>query len=193
MARKQVPTIYFRRKREGRTDYKKRLKLLHAGKPRLVVRLSSKNVRAQIIQFQSEGDKILASAESKELQKQGWKYSRSNMPAAYLLGLLIGKKALENNVKEAILDKGLKGTIKGSKIFAVLKGAVDAGLNVPHSESILPIEDRLSGKHVAEYAKVLKGDKEAYEKAFGACLKNGANPEDIESSFNKIKESILNK
>jgi large subunit ribosomal protein L18 len=191
MARHKVPTIYFRRRREGKTDYRKRLKLLLSGKQRLVVRLTSRNVRAQIISFTPTGDKVLVAAESKELEKHGWNFSKSNLPAAYLLGVLIGKKAMGKKVTEAILDKGISPTMKGSKMFAVLKGAVDAGLNVPYSENILPSDERVSGKHIADYAKALKGDKEAFQKEFSAYLKKNVNPEDIEANFSKTKETLL--
>ena len=65
----------FRRRREGKTNYKKRLKLLLSKKPRLVVRKSLKYIRAQIVEFDKKGDKTLASAFSRELKKLGWKYA----------------------------------------------------------------------------------------------------------------------
>ena len=48
MKKGKTHRIKFRRKREGKTDYRKRLKLLLGGKPRLVVRKSLKNITAQI-------------------------------------------------------------------------------------------------------------------------------------------------
>ena len=91
----QTYTVKYRRKREGKTNYKKRLGYLKSENPRLVIRKSLNNVNVQIIAFQSKGDKILASGHSKELQKYGWKNIRSNLPTAYLTGLLAGKKASE--------------------------------------------------------------------------------------------------
>lgn len=140
--------IQFRRKRQGKTDYKKRLRLLSSGKPRLVVRRTNKNVTAQIVEFKPEGDRVIVSAHANELKKYGWKCARRNLPAAYLTGLLCGLKAKKANVKEAILDIGMVPAIKGSLVYAVLKGAIDSGLEVPHSKEVIPSEDRLSGKHV---------------------------------------------
>ena len=55
----------FKRKFEKKTDYRKRLKLLYSKKPRLIIRRSSKHMKAQIIEFNLKGDKITVSASSK--------------------------------------------------------------------------------------------------------------------------------
>jgi len=151
---KKIYTLKYRRRREGKTNYKIRLNILKSGKPRLVVRKSLNSIYIQLINFKPEGDKILASASGTELKKLGWKHNLGNIPSAYLTGLIIGKKILEKGVKEAILDIGMQKNIKGSRIYAALKGVVDAGVNIPHSEETLPSEDRISGKHIAEYRKV---------------------------------------
>ncbi len=140
----------FKRAREGKTNYRKRLKLLSSRKPRLVVRKSLKYIRAQIIEFDKKGDKTIASAFSKELKKFGWKHSFKNLPASYLTGLLIGKRAIEKGIKEAILDMGLHPSTKGSKIYACVKGALDAGLKVPVNEKVLPSEERIKGEHIGK-------------------------------------------
>ncbi len=140
----------FRRRREGKTNYRYRLKLLKSDLPRAVVRTSLRNTTVQLIEFEFVGDKILASATSKELNKFGWNGSTSNLPAAYLTGLLAGKRALETKVESAVFDIGIKVPAKGSKIFATLKGIVDSGVNVPHGEEILPVEDRIKGLHINE-------------------------------------------
>lgn len=139
----------YRRKRQGKTDYRSRLKQVISGRTRLVVRLSSKNVYAQLIEFNQDGDKVLASVATNELKKKyGWKGARRNASAAYLTGLLVGMKAKTKNIKEAILDIGMRSPIKGSNIYAVLKGAVDSGLKVPHSAEVLPKEERIKGTHI---------------------------------------------
>lgn len=160
----------FRRRREGKTNYKKRLKLLLSKKPRLVVRKSLKYIRAQVVEFDKKGDKVLASAFSKELKKLGWKYACDNLPAAYLTGLLVGKRALEKGINEAILDMGLYPSTKGSRIYACVKGALDAGLRIPCSEEVLPSEERIKGMHIANYLEKFK---------------------DLPEEFEKIKEKIL--
>jgi large subunit ribosomal protein L18 len=150
MARKKPRTIPYKRKREGKTNYKKRLHLLLAKKPRLVVRVTNKKIIAQIIDFETTGDKILVGVDSSALKKHGWNFSFKNIPAAYLTGYLIGKKALQKNIKEAIFDLGFKLPVKGNKSYASLKGALDAGLIVPHSEEIFPPEERITGKHIKD-------------------------------------------
>lgn len=148
MARTKPKPLPYRRKREGKTNYKKRLHLSLARKPRLVVRITGKKIITQIAEFKATGDNILAGADSTALKKYGWDFSCKNLPAAYLTGYLLGKKALEKNIKEAVLDIGFKPPIKGNKIYACLKGALDAGLSVPHSEEVFPPEERILGKHI---------------------------------------------
>ncbi len=140
--------VKFRREREGKTSYKNRLALLKSREARLVVRISNKNVVCQVISYDKDGDKVLASGMSKELTKLGWKGAGSNTPAAYLIGYLCGKKAKKAKVTKAMFDTGLVRVVKGSKVYAALKGAIDAGLDIPHTAEILPPQDRLEGAHI---------------------------------------------
>lgn len=152
--------IPYRRKRRGKTNYPKRIRLLLARKPRLVIRLTGRQLLAQLIEFQLSGDLVLLGINSSALQKYGWGFSFKNLPAAYLTGYLLGKKALQKKIKEAILDVGFRPPIKGSRLYACLKGAVDAGLKVPHSPEVFPSPERLSGRHIQDYAAKTKKDKE---------------------------------
>lgn len=145
-----------KRRREFKTNYKKRLKLLLSGKPRLVVRKTNRYIIAQIVESKEGQDFTKIGITSKILKKYGWKYSFKNLPACYLTGLIIGKLALKNGVKEAILDIGLNKSTKGNRVYTVLKGALDAGLKIPHSEEILPSEDRIRGEHIANYLEKFK-------------------------------------
>jgi len=153
----------FKRRRLGKTDYDKRLKLLLSRKPRLVVRRSLKYILAQIVEFSKEGDKTLVAANSKELKELGWNFSCDNLPAAYLTGLLIGKKAAGKGIEEAILDSGLYSSTKGNRIYAVVKGARDSGLKVPVDEAVLPTEERIKGMHVAKYLEKFRNLPEKFE------------------------------
>jgi len=138
-----------RRHRQGRTDYRKRLKLLKSKKIRLVVRKSIKHTRVQFVKYDETGDRVLVQAFTKDLVKNyGWGYSTATTPAAYLTGLLAGKKAKDNNISDVILDIGRNKPTKGSKLFAVLKGVLDAGVNCPHDPDMLPSLDRITGKHL---------------------------------------------
>lgn len=145
---KPTYTLHFKRRREGKTDYSRRLKLVESKRTRLVVRKSLKYIYVSVVQFDFKGDKTVASANSRELKKHGWISATDNLPAAYLTGMLAAKKALKAGVKEAILDSGLYSTTKGSRVFAVVKGAIDGGLAVPVSEEILPSEERIKGTHI---------------------------------------------
>ncbi|MCE5213191.1 MAG: 50S ribosomal protein L18 [Methanobacterium sp.] len=180
--------LAFKRRKEGKTNYKARLKLTTMDKPRMVVRISNKHVTAQIIKINNEGDETLVAASSKELEKLGWKAGGKNTSAAYLTGFLCGKRAVNEEINEATLDIGLKSSLKGSKIYAVLKGAVDAGLEVPYDESILPEEDRINGEHIANYSQSLS-DAETSKK-FSQYIEKGLQPSDIPDHFKEIKEKI---
>ncbi|HDD71656.1 MAG TPA: 50S ribosomal protein L18 [Candidatus Aenigmarchaeota archaeon] len=150
-----------RRRREKKTDYRLRLALLKSGKHRLVVRKSNKYVLGQIIKYEKEGDRTLVSVNSRSLKKLGWKHGCGNLPAAYLTGLILGKKAREMGIEEAVLDIGLHTSTKGNKLYALMKGVVDAGVKVNHSEEILPSEERIRGEHISE--EVVK-DFETFKK-----------------------------
>lgn len=156
--------MYHKRRRLQKTDYKKRLALLKSGKHRLVVRKSLENIRVQIIGFNAGGDRTTASAFSAELGKLGWKSGTGNTPAAYLTGLLAGTRAKKAGVNEAVFDLGLQTSTKGSRIYAAVKGAIDAGLAIPHSEDIMPSEERIAGKHIQDKKGVEKEFAEAKEK-----------------------------
>lgn len=181
-------TVPYRRKREGKTNYRKRMTYLKSGKPRLVVRKSNSYIVAQIVEYNADGDNIKAMVHSKELEKLGWNFSKKNIPAAYLTGLLLSKKAKEAKVSEAIADFNMSIVIKGSILFAVLKGAVDGGIDIPCDESIFPSEKRMKGEHIATHFDNSKqGNKFSKYKQ---TVNSGA---DITSVFDKVKGSINSK
>src|SRR3989344_3721740 len=187
MAKNSNFTVRLRRKRQKRTDYRARKLLILSNKPRLVVRKSLKNISAQIVLYNPQGDKIVAAASTKELKKLGWN-NVNNIPTAYLLGIMIGNKAQKHNIKEAVLDHGLYPSTKGSKIYAVVKGAVDAGLKVPHSKDILPSEEMVHGIHIINHAALLKNHPEKLKKHFSK-----SHPEDINKKVNEMKSKLIGK
>ncbi|TFG33819.1 50S ribosomal protein L18 [Candidatus Thorarchaeota archaeon] len=158
----QGPTyrVKFRRRREGKTNYYRRRSLLQSRRPRLVVRKTNTSTLVQIINANVTGDTTIASAIATELSNYGWSASTGNLPAAYLTGLLAGLRAKSRGIKEAILDIGLNPPIKGSRIYAALKGVVDAGLEVPHSVEVLPDESRISGEHIVASYDYYSGKKD---------------------------------
>ena len=180
--------VAFRRRREGKTNYATRMKLVDVDKARLVVRVSNANVIVQVINVAKDGDVTVASAHSKELNKLGLKAGNKNTSAVYLTAYLCGKKAVAAGVDYAVADIGLKSPIKGAKVFAAVKGAADAGLNVPYGESIIPSEDRINGEHIAEYAESL--DEDELKAKFSQYFAKGLNPADLPEHFEEIKNKI---
>lgn len=187
----KIRHVPHRRKREGKTNYKKRLQLLKSTQTRLVIRKSSNTIIAQLIEYQSDGDKVLLAATSNDLDKLGWKAHKGNMPSAYLTGLLLGVKAKKKKITKVIIDIGLLRINRGGRVFAAIKGAIDAGVNVDCDKSILPSEERITGKHIAQYAQKLKSEKQKYEKQFSKYIKQGAAPEKICELFEETKKKVL--
>lgn len=190
MARGPRYNLPFRRRREGRTNYRKRRKLVTSGIARFVIRPTNKHLAAQVIQAKPEGDQVLASAHSSELKEFGWKAPCGNLPAAYLTGLLAGRRAKAKGVSEAILDIGLHARGPGSRIFAAAKGALDGGLTIPHDESVLPKLERIQGKHVGSYSKALASKPEDHKRRFSGYLKRKLKPEDLPDHFAQVEAKI---
>ena len=184
MATHRMHVLGFRRKRSGRTNYRQRMKLLTSGKQRIVVRKSNNHILIQMIQYQPQGDRITATAHSAELKKIGWKLHTGNLPAAYLTGLLFGLRAKKH--KEGVLDIGLYSSKKGARIYAALKGCVDAGLSIPDGELVLPSQDRLKGEHIKGFLSTCKTPHQ-----FSSYRKSQLKPEDIPLHVEELKNKIL--
>jgi len=141
-----------RRRKEHRTDYGKRIKLLKSGVPRIVFRKTNRYLIAQYVTSKEAQDKVEAGITSKDLMKHGWpekfKHSLKSIPAAYLTGFLFGKKIEEKD--KPVVDFGMIRTIQKNKLFAFLKGLKDAGIDVKCEEKNFPEEDRIKGKNLKE-------------------------------------------
>ena len=118
--------VQFRRRREGKTDYYQRQRLIVSGRNRMVIRKTNRHIIIQLVDL-------------------------GNTPAAYLTGMLFAVRAQKAGYEGAIADIGLQVASTGARVFAAVKGAVDAGFDVPVGESILPDDDRCNGAHIAEY------------------------------------------
>lgn len=230
--------VKFKRRREGRTDYFARKRLItqdknkyNTPKYRFVVRFTNKDVTCQIAYAKLEGDVILAAAYSHELPRYGVKVGLTNYAAAYCTGLLLARRLLtklnlheiytgqqeidgdEYNVESvdgspgafrAFLDVGLARTSTGAKVFGCLKGAVDGGLDIPHSMKRFPGYDSESkefsadvhrnhifGQHVANYMRVLTDDdEEAYKRQFSKYIKLGIDADGVEGMYKSAHAAI---
>jgi len=94
--------VKFRRRREGKTDYRQRKRLCaqdknkyQSPKYRLVVRFTNTQVICQIAYALIDGDRILAQATSRELARYGLKVGLKNYAAAYCTGLLVARRLLK--------------------------------------------------------------------------------------------------
>ncbi len=180
-----------KRIREDKTNYRKRSAILIGRHLFITIRISDQNVAAQLLRPTPTGDIVIASAHSRELAEHGWKGAFNNLPACYLTGMLLGKKAIQKEIKDAVLYIGNNRFT--SRIAACMKGIVDAGVSMPISKESLPDEDRISGHHIAEYSHTLKEDEDEYNSRFSAILKNGLRPEDYPLHFEEIRSKISGK
>lgn len=186
MAHKSTFVVPFRRRKEGKTNYAKRIGMLRSGLPRLVVRKTSKHIIAQFAQFDPAGDKTLVHVNSRRLESFGWKAGKKNLPAAYLTGLLAGVKAKGKKVDSAILDIGFAMPHLKGWWASALKGAIDAGIKIPVGENTLPSEDRISGKHIELAFK----NPKKHALLFSEASKK-ADLQNLSKEFADVKQKIL--
>ena len=124
---------------------------------------------------------------SKKLLEYGWRGGLKNIPASYLTGLLAGIQAKKKGIEKAIVDIGLHKPVKGSRVFAVVKGFIDAGVDVPAGEEIFPDEERIRGSHISDYYRRIR--EEGLETR--QFSKVGEVYEELEKHFEEVKERIL--
>lgn len=190
MARGSRYRVPFRRRRTGQTNFHLRRRLILSDRPRVVARVTNKHSLTQIIEAHREGDRTLLSAHSKELESFGWKGGTGNVSAAYLVGYLLGLKALKKQIPQAILDIGLAVPVYGSKVFAILRGLVEAGMDIPHSDTVFPPEERIRGEHIAAYAKSLSEDEEQYKQRFAGYDARKQDPSKLPNHFETVKKTM---
>ena len=178
-----------KRIRERKTNYHKRSSLLLSKKRFITIKVTNQNILTQVLEPSITGDKVITSAHSTNLAKLGWKGSLNSLPACYLTGLLLGKKASFKGIDNAILYTGKDAFTE--RLSACLKGIIDGGIEIPSSEDSFPSTERISGEHIANYASALKSDSEIYNKRFSTIIKNGLNPENYKSHFEEFKEKIM--
>jgi large subunit ribosomal protein L5e len=230
--------VKFRRRREGKTDYFARKRLVvqeknkyNTPKYRLIVRFTNTDVCCQIAYARLEGDHVVAAAYAHELPRYGVKVGLSNYAAGYCTGLLLARRILNKfnldklyegttdingdyfcveDVDEGpgafrcCLDVGLARTSTGAKVFAALKGAVDGGLDIPHSVKRFPGYDEeakklnaevhrnhIFGQHVADYMRSLQeDDEEVFKRQFSRFIKNGVTADNMEEMYKKAHSAI---
>jgi len=230
--------VKFKRRREGKTDYYARKRLVvqeknkyNTPKYRMIVRFSNKDICCQIAYAKLCGDIVVTAAYAHELPRYGVKVGLTNYAAAYCTGLLLARRHLKKlkldqtyegvtdvtgetyNVESqegqpgafrCCLDVGLTKTTTGARIFGAMKGAVDGGLDIPHSEKRFPGYDaeskkydpaahkaRIFGQHVADYMRHLKDDDDdAYKRQFAQFLKGGLEADTLESMYKKAHAAI---
>ncbi|KAK9715466.1 hypothetical protein RND81_06G167400 [Saponaria officinalis] len=229
--------VKFKRRRDGKTDYRARTRLINQDKNkyntpkyRFVVRFTNKDVVAQIISASITGDIVLASAYAHELPRYGLEVGLTNYAAAYCTGLLLARRVLkmlemdeeyEGNVEasgedfsvepadtrrpfRALLDVGLVRTTTGNRVFGALKGALDGGLDIPHSDKRFAGYGKDSkqldaevhrkyiyGGHIASYMRTLIEDEpEKYQSHFSEYIKKGIEADGMEELYKKVHAAI---
>jgi len=229
--------VKYRRRREGKTDYQARRRMIiqdknkyNSPRYRMVVRITNRDVVCQIVRSKIVGDETICCAYAHELPKFGIKYGLTNYSACYATGLLCARRLLKklglDDAYEgqteidgemflvehedgprpftAVLDVGLVRTTTGNRVFGALKGAVDGGLNIPHSEKRFPGYDRegkdfdaethkkyIFGGHVAEYMELLQEeDPERYQAQFAKLIAEDVEGDALEDLYTEAFEKI---
>lgn len=158
--------VALKRRREGQTDYGKRLELLKSGDHRATVRVSNNHTRVQMIRYSDSGDSTVVSAFSGDLEEFGWNGHTGNLSAAYLTGFLAGYRALNEGVESAVADLGAQKREYGSRHYAALKGLQDSGLDIGASEKTFPADDRVEGAHL-ETSDTFEDVRNSIESEYG--------------------------
>jgi large subunit ribosomal protein L18 len=179
-----------RRNRENRTNYRKRAALLIGRRSFVSITISNQNIMAQVLKPSQNGDKVVTSAQSRQLMKYGWKGSMNSLPSCYLTGFLLGVRSLKKGADDMVLYIGKKPYTSG--VAACVKGMMDAGVNVPMSDSAMPNAERIRGSHIAQYAETINKDAQKYKMQFSGLLKNGWKPESYPDHFEEVKSKIGN-
>ena len=165
MAKGRNQRLRFKRRRNAETDYHRRSRMLRGGLPRAVVRVSNTQVTCQLVSYEPEGDRVLESITGKSLvDSHKWPSdaSRKSVPACYLAGFAMATSAISNGHSKAILDIGLAASSHGNRAYSALKGMIDAGMEIPHSEEVLPSEERINGEHIGDgIAKAVAATKKS--------------------------------
>ena len=194
MARGPKYRVPFRRRKEGKTNYHRRLKLIISRRKRLVIRCSNKHTTVQVVDALVQGDKILAQSHSSQLEKNfAWLHNPGNMPSAYLTGYLCGLRTKKSKIQDIILDIGI--IVHNERIKAAFKGFLDAGIEVPHDEKWFPesLDERVNGSHIENYAKLLKKKPAEFKKKFSKVLVKKGDPLKIGNDFEKTKKNMVEK
>jgi large subunit ribosomal protein L18 len=158
-----------RRRKENKTDYLKRLKLLKSNMPRIVFRRTNKYIIAQYVTSKQAKDKVEIGLSSKQLIKYGWpkefQGSLKSIPASYLTGFLIGKKIIKEKKETPIVDFGMIKVLHKTKIFAFLKGLIDAGIKINYKKDVFPNDEKITGKNLKkDFSKTFNEIKSKIEK-----------------------------
>ncbi len=181
-----------KRRRQGVTNYRKRVKLLKSGLPRLVVRKSNTGIIMQIVEYSKTADKIVVGVDSTKLSEIGWN-PKANAPTAYLTGMYIAKqaKAKAGSIagQDIILDIGLYRPTKNSVVFAAARGASDGGLKIRGTINV--DNDRINGSAIAKYAEKMFGeDKDKFNVHFSSYLSKKIDVKQLDKVFEQVKKKL---
>ena len=141
-----------RRRKENKTDYVKRLKLLKGEKPRIVFRKTNRYIISEYTLSREAQDKVVLGFDSRKLNEYGWpkdaQGSLKSTTASYLTGYLIGKTIIKQKLENPILDTGMNRVLHKNKIYAFIKGIIDAGIKINCDKRLFPDESRIKGQHL---------------------------------------------
>ncbi|KAF1889853.1 hypothetical protein Lal_00025182 [Lupinus albus] len=210
--------VKFKRRRDGKTDYRARIRLINQDKNKYNTPkyrfVTNKDIIAQITSASIAGDNVLAAAYAHELPHFGLEVGLTNYAAAYCTGLLLARRVLktleldeeyEGNVEatgedysvepaetrrpfRALLDVGLIRTTTGNRVFGALKGALDGGLDIPHSDKRFAGFDK--EKKELDPETLIEDEPEKYQTHFSEYIKRGIESDGLEALYKKVHAAI---
>lgn len=115
-----------KRNARSRRGTKTKSLIKNSNRPRLVIFRSITHIYAQIVESTEKGDKVIAVASTVDKSLRG-QLKGNKVEQAYAIGELIGKRALENKVKQVAFDRS--GNKYHGRVKALAQGAREAGLD----------------------------------------------------------------
>jgi len=198
---------------------------------RLILRFSNKNISCQAAYTTLSGDKICCHAYARELPNYGLTVGITNYSAAYCVGLLCARRCLSSFALDKIysgvdsvtgtdsklepvnagprpftliIDTGLKKTSTGSKIFGILKGALDGGVKIPHNEKRFVGYEKITkkyepdlmrryifGAHVSDFMEELEEEEpDSFRRQFSQFINQKVKHGDLEQIYDAVHKAI---
>ncbi|CAO2594053.1 60S ribosomal protein L5 [Lemmus lemmus] len=192
--------VRFRRRREGKTDYYARKRLVIQDKNKyntpkygMIVRVTNRDIICQIAYARIEGEMIVCAAYAHQLPKYGVKVGLTNYAAAYCTSLLLARRLLNRFGMDKIYEGQVEVTGYEYNVESI-DGHTKRfpGYDSESKEFNAEVHRKhIIGQNVADYMRYLmEEDEDAYKKQFSQYTKNNVTPDMMEEMYKKAHAAI---